>query len=222
VTHPLDPVMWLPIPGTWGFRELPTPADWQHPQSPFSIYLSDRSLFQVKATRGFDWTTDVNGSHFWQRWFGRLGDHRDWIVGGRNLAVWMLSPYDEYPAYVELIDRNIIAHSHALQVVLYACASGLKINKLVSVAGPVRADMQAVAEKARPNIGQWVHVHSDRSDRTQWFGEIGDGVLRIARQHPLANQNVPLPMVGHSKILTDPTAFHWWEDAGLVSFLRTP
>jgi hypothetical protein len=70
--------------------------------------------------------------------------------------------------------------------------------------------MTAVAEKARPNIGYWTHVHSDNSDKTQWFGEFLDGAFGIVRAHPLADLNVKIPKVGHSDILRQSKNFlHW-------------
>ncbi len=220
--HPFDPVFYVPVPGTWAFRATPSADDWYHPSSALSIYFTDRALFQIGSSRPFEWTTDPNGWRPWRRWFG-VGDsdHRDWLVAGRNLYAWLRPPVTDSDDYVKLADRNIIAHSHALQVALYACASGLKINKLISLAGPVRDDMRAIAAAARPNIGRWIHVHSDKSDRTQWLGEWGDGVLRIVRAHPLADMNIAIPRVGHSDMLHKTDAFHWWEEAGLVAFLRS-
>ncbi len=218
----MDPAFYLPVPGTWAFKETPTAKDWYHPASPWSLYMSDRAMFPIKASRMYEWTTNVAGGHFWQRWFANSRrDHRDWLVAGRNLYAWLRPPVTDSDDYVPVRHRNLIAHSHGLQVVLYACASGLKINRLITVSGPVRRDMMSIAEAARPNIGKWLHVHSDRTDRTQWFGEFGDGVIGIIRQHPLADINVPIVGVGHSQILNSPAELHWWDDGGLIQFLRS-
>lgn len=115
---------------------------------------------------------------------------------------------------------NLIAHSHGLQVVLFAAAMGCKIRRLVSIGSPVRHDLAAVALKARENIGEWTHVYSDHGDRLQWLGTIGDGVLGITRAHPQAHRNISIPGVAHSRLLNEESTFHWWDDAGLIAALK--
>jgi hypothetical protein len=102
---------------------------------------------------------------------------------------------------------HIICHSHAAQVVAFAAADGLQINTLVTVGSPVRADLFEVYHRARSRIGFWWHFYSDRTDRWQWLGEIGDGRVGIVRRHPCADQNVGLAQVGHSQILNDMRLF---------------
>ncbi len=188
---------WTGIPGTWAAKH---DEKWWLPDSPFALHLRKLGLAPLKS-RPFVWSTDINGGLFS---FFQASKHSDWDAAGAALSFYL--------AGTRLEDRNIIAHSHGLQAVLYACANyGVRLNTLISVSSPIRKDMVEVSEKARPNIGYWTHVHSDSSDRTQWFGTLFDGALGIVRAHPLADLNVKIPKVGHSDILKKSKNFHHWD-----------
>lgn len=201
------------IAGTNSWR--PGVREWYMPGSPFVAFLQAQGIEPVFGQNGrpFTWSTDLGGVGFGD------GDHRVWQAAGVNLIDYVVPPRCPnlriLPAYT-----NVIAHSHALQVVLYACADGLEVDTLVSVGSPVRADMEDTARWARPRIRRWIHLHSDRSDRWQWLGGLFDGRLGIVRRHPLADQNIAIPSVGHSTILRDPQAFHHWQDSGVIAALR--
>lgn len=200
-------IPFLAIPGTWGWNGS-SDGQWHDPSSPWSAYMRGQGFEHLRGPdrRPFVWTTDVNGEQFWRRWFGKKPKINDWQAGGHNLFAWLVPPLA--PDRRQPPERtHLIAHSHGLQLVLFACADGLKVNTLISIGSPVRADMLEVARRARPNIGYWLHLHSDCSDRMQWLGELGDGALRIARAHPYADVNHALPKVGHSRILNDSHLF---------------
>ncbi len=213
---------YLPIPGTFAWNGTPTERDWYHPQSAFNAFLHANGVEHLCPTRPFVWSTDLDGIGWWQRWFGR-SNTLDWLSAGLNLFDYFDPPLsvllNRGAETTPFADRNLLSHSHGLQVVLCACAEGMKLRRLVSIAGPVREDMMATARKARPNIERWTHVCSDDSDRIQWLGEIGDGALGIVRKHPLADLNICIPKVGHSLLLDDPKQFHWWPEAGLLDAL---
>lgn len=204
---------WLPIQGTWGWGRGSDHRWWQN-GSPFVAFLAERGFTLLGADDPFVWTTDLNGV-----WFG--DKHIDWQCGGINLRQYIKPPLHAVSVnaddYVPFADRNLITHSHGLQPVLYAAAAGLRIRTLVSVTGPVRDDMMAVAEKARPNIGRWIHLCSDHSDRIQTLGALLDGRFGIVREHPLADQNVPIAGVGHSGLLENQAHFHYWTDRGVLA-----
>jgi hypothetical protein len=223
----MTPTYFLPIAGTWGW-DRGGPLRWWQAGSPFVLFAAEHGLQLVGAGEDpFIWTTDVNGHLPWKR-----GKHHDWKAGGLNLRRYCKPGPQGTPEgqhYVPYEHRNFIAHSHGLQVVLYAAANGLRIQRLVSVSSPVRNDMKDVAAAARPNIGEWLHLASDRSDMVQWFGELFDGAFGIVREHPLANVNVCIKKVGHSRLLEDPTAFPEWkiprpqlQDRGILDFLTAP
>lgn len=222
---------YLPIAGTdANDGEDLTARDWIHHESAISMFLLDRGLQQLSPGRPFVWTTRLDGIEVWRRWLKWLRlrgtDQVDWQTAGLNLWSYLDPPWPWPPklgeAPVPHEWRNLITHSHGLQPALFACAAGLKIRRLLSIAGPVRADMMETAARARPNIEKWTHVCSDSSDRWQWLGEIGDGAFGIVREHPLADENICIPKVGHSGLIYDEKAFHFWTDAGLIPFLVNP
>lgn len=215
-----DTIPFLPIAGTWAWRGS-SAGQWYHPASPWSNFMVAHGFHTLTGPdgRGFVWSTDVNGQQFWRRWFGRKPHTTDWEAGGQNLLDWLvppLAPDRRQPP----TQTHLIAHSHGLQVVLFACAAGLKVNNLISVGSPVREDLMAVGQLARRNISYWQHFHSDCSDRWQWLGEIGDGRVGVVRRHPLADLNHDLMSVGHSGILTNPDLFPAWRPALDIVRLR--
>lgn len=215
---------YLPIAGTHGWRgHHNSHGRWWTQDSAFGLFMQAAGLRHLGGQRPFVWTTDVNGAKPWRRWFG-LGDpHFDWECAGENLNNYIRPYRDATDEYTPIADRRLIVHSHGLQPVLYACAvNDLKIHRLVSVMSPVRKDLLELAEAARPNIGKWMHLHTDGSDRWQWLGTIGDGALGIVRRHPLADYNVCIKGVGHTGLLEDPSLFKLWVEAGWLDFLAEP
>jgi hypothetical protein len=204
----LTTIPYVVVPGTGAWADT-----WYRPPSPWYEMMKSAGFEPVSSGgRPFVWTTNVTGYKFWRRWFGSrflTDQHRDWEAGGVNLYAWVVPPLAPQ-LRVPPLETHVIAHSHGLQVALYACSHGLKIQTLISIGSPIRHDMAEVARLARPNIRFWLHIYSDDSDRWQWFGEVGDGALGIVRESPFADVNQCVPRSGHSKILNDPTWFHVW------------
>ena len=206
------------VPGTHAYR---APSDgsiivgdrdprWWQPGSPFYRHALAHGVRMMPGARPYTWTTGVDG----------LDDHHTvWRVCGETL-------YERYipsvcpDRQVSGAETSILTHSHGLQGVLYAASFGLKIAVLISVTSPVRRDMRRIAERARPNIGTWIHLHSDWSDWWQILGSIGDGEFRLSRRHPLADQNIKIPNAGHSRLLEDPSYFPLWVERGWLARLR--
>lgn len=185
------------------------------------MFLHREGFDIIGGVRSFTWDTDLDGIGWLRR--RPFKKHINWESAGVNLWAYLANPLVAkiiQDDYVPIVDRNIIAHSHAMQVVAYACAAGLKINRLLTVGSPVREDMRSVYQQARPNIASWLHVHSDGSDRIQWFGTLFDGRLGIVRRQAAADVNLLVPHVSHSKLLNDPACFHLWTENGLLEFLR--
>lgn len=205
------------VQGTWAWGHREGRQWWEAP-SPFSLFLEAQHISCIGGLRPFIWNTELDGiGWLWRR---PAKKHLNWESAGLNLYSYLVPPLSaQYDDYVPIVDRNLIGHSHALQVIAYACAAGLKINKLITIGSPIRHDMADVYKSARPNIASWMHVHSDGSDRIQWFGELFDGHLGIVRQAPLADVNVMVDNVSHSKLLNDPDAFRLWRTKGLLDFL---
>lgn len=210
----------LTISGTWGWD-----APWRRRDSPLMAFLASQGFEQYRVDgRLFQWTTDINGARIWKRLLPKRfrSDHRDWFAGG-----WQLCSHTF--GRLKPSETHLLTHSHGAQVALSACALGLKVATLTDVSGPVRAELlepdpslllelfgeecfetlsaeekrTPLAVLARRNIGYWQHLHSDRSDRTQWLGEFGDGALGIVRAHPLADRNILVQGAGHSGVLNE-------------------
>jgi hypothetical protein len=189
-------------------------------QDSYLYYFLKAEGFNVPNVKDpYIWTTDLGGTSFWRRWAiwkGKISltrDHRDWIAGGAALR-WYIKGHN-----LDDSDVNIIAHSHGLQVVAYASEQGLKINHLISVGSPVRRDMEEVYK--RMNVRRWLHIFDGNNDRIQWAGQLGDGFLSRRLKNSYANFNHPLPNIEHSRVLSDPDAFHYWKDMFWLDFLRT-
>jgi hypothetical protein len=181
------------------------------PLSPFRQRLREKRL-SVTVFEG--WSMDVDGvPSLWS-----AGKHADWIAGG-HAGYYLLKtlPYEA---------RNLIAHSHGVNPILYTCKlHQLPIRRLITVCSPVRDDMQAIADAAKPHIGRWRHICSSRGDPWQRAGELFDGHFtwpfsKAARQWRQADENLSIPAIGHSKLLNDPTFLDLWQTDGMFDFLR--
>jgi hypothetical protein len=173
-------------------------AEWWKPGSAWAQHIAAYG-WRFCGHEPFEWSCDLDGT-FWEG--GRR--HRDWQAGGTALRYYLGGAFHPFRPGV------IVAHSHALQVVLYAAASGLKVPALVSVMSPVRKDMADVAARARPNIGYWCHVSTGHRDKWQWLGELFDGRAGVVREHPLADVNERVEGADHSQVLVDPQWFGVW------------
>lgn len=145
----------------------------------------------VHAEDPFAWSGDLDGM------FAGKRSHTDWEAAGRSLRYFLQDvPYQ---------DRNILTHSHGLQVALYAASQGTKFRRLISLTGPVRTDMAEVTRRGRGNIGPWLHVYSPW-DWTQLFGcVLANGTWSWPScTHSFADENRSIPKVGHSGLLTNP------------------
>lgn len=201
---------YLAVNGTHENREKKA-LSWSNPESELSKYLERHALLNIadSAMLPYDWSNDLD-----------LRDHSDQKAGGRALFYYVVPPLR--PEYAWPPDETVVVtHSFGINVAIEAAALGLKIDRLLDIAGPVRKDWRKRTEQARPNIRRWMHVHSDRSDKWQWLGTLFDGHFGIVREHPLADKNVAIPKVGHGGILRQPKLFHHWADKGLINFLKT-
>ena len=197
------------VPGTHAWDGQT--ADWYTPNSPFVASLAARGIGLVGGDRPYVWSTDLGGAV-------PLTD-RDtavWAAAGINLYAYVVPPLGDGPA-IPPDETYIIAHSHGLQVVLYACAYGLEVETLISVGSPVRQDMARIAAQARPRIRRWVHISGGHRDWWQVLGALFDGRVGVVRHHPWADENVTLPKCNHEDALRNPAYFHVVGDALLGS-----
>lgn len=189
----------LPIAGTHANNG----GQWWQPGSPFLAYMADHGI-RFEGYEPFEWSCDLDGV-FWE--LSRR--HRDWRAGGKALRYYLGG------AYLPVTPDVVMAHSHGLQVALYAASEGVQIPVLVSIMSPVREDMRRVAEAARPNISWWLHLYTPK-DWTQRLGTWFDGKWGAGRQHPLADVNMPIHGVEHGSLVSDPRRFPLWDVYGIV------
>ncbi len=189
------------VPGTFGFRgSIPANA-WYLPTSPFAQMLTGLGVDVAGSRPGercFTWSTDLDGVF--------ESEHVDWKAGGASLLEY-ISPSLCQGARIAPSDTTIVCHSHGLQPVLYALASGLLCNHLVSVASPIRFDMQSVTKIARARVKNWVHLY-DADDPIQMLGE--DDPWNSTRDAVLADANIQIPGMGHTGAIEDEKNFFRW------------
>jgi len=189
------------VSGTWG-------SDWAHAESPFCQMLEAKDFAPIRFQ---GWTENLDGV---PNILSKGRKHRDWIAGGYALAYFL--------SRLDYLDRNLIAHSHGINPVLYAPAlTKIKIRRLISICSPVRADMDATATEAVTCIERWRHVASIDWDFMQWAGEMLDGHLQLTRERRWrqATENVYIKGIGHSNLFKPPW-FDRWEQDGMLDMLR--
>jgi hypothetical protein len=188
------------VAGTHDWCSDDTPR-WYKPGSPFMQILERRGFRPFFASgRPFAWSSSLDGVR---------GKNSIWEATGFNLF-WYCVPPLAPERCIPPCELMVITHSHGLQPALYAASFGLKIDRLISVTGPVRKDMLHVAAQARPNIRYWRHVWT-RGDWWQLAGGLFDRQLGAMRKHPLADDNVMIPGIGHSGLFRDARHLPSWE-----------
>lgn len=202
------------VGGTWSWRGWTTTGEWYQAGSPFVTFLEAQGVQVLSKDRPFVWESAVDVFK---------GKTQTWEAAGAHLYDYLVPPLGgpDRDNYVPIPQRNIIAHSHGLQVVLEACRGGLRINNLVSVCSPVRDDYLALAQtlKQTKAIQGWLHLTgSSWKDRMIWMGGLFDGHWGIRRTHPSADQNDGNGKADHGSFVRDPAFFPDWVDRGWLAY----
>ena len=181
----------LLIHGTWG-RD----SEWFRADSPF---------IKGAIRRGFE----IFDAEPWL-WSGRLevAKNDEWVNEGRHLTYYCAALHPD-------VEVSIIAHSHGGQLAALAIArGGLRVKHLVTVATPIRKDMEEFYRAIPTRIsGTWLHIYGDWwKDWMQKLGEFGDGYLGWYRKMPHA-ANIHAKGTNHSSTLQDDGA--WFERLGV-------
>jgi hypothetical protein len=175
----------LLVPGTWGGRD-----DWWHPGAPLVQLLeaAGHEVIGPLSTPPWSWPAPLDGL---------FGANRAWEAAGLSLY-WYLEgrPVDA-----------LLTHSHGLQPAALALAHGATVDKLVSVAGPVRPELMAVYATAAEQTDWWTQIHTDTWG--DWWQGLGTYHLARARRrhyaHPAADANLYEPgrfwWPGHTRLL---------------------
>lgn len=225
---PEAPLYIVPMAGTESWGDL-----WWQTGSPWLAELATARCFPVLVGKHpFRWSTTLDGitprevggtvKNWIRRAFGKAPQavlHREWEAGGDACFYFLHDlPYAK---------RNLIAHSHAGQVALYAAAFGTRIRTLVTVGTPVRADMFDVYARARKNIGWHLHICDATFDLWGTLGQLFDGEVSVSRTWPAEvgggpgpDLTVTLEDIGHSGILRDPKLVDLWVTEGWLALIR--
>lgn len=201
----------IPVHGTW----LPE-KDWWLLGSDFYTFAAQNNIlyfvFDNESYEPFNWSGDVDGFN-WLSLFTlglKKDKHTDWIAGGKS--------FKSYVRYIPLKDRNLIIHSHGLQVITY---SGVILNNVITVGSPIRNDLMGEYKKLRANCKNWMHIYDSRWDRMGFMGQIFDGKFLGSRACLIDGvKNCPQTSIGHSNILRDKKLFSKWNTEGWFDFLR--
>lgn len=196
----LRPAFYTPIGGTHAWDETAKKVWWED-GSTFVKYLHRLNLALLRPQNQYKWSTELDGLPLIQP-----AKHTTWKGAAFHLIDYFENPHYSEPIY----NRNLVAHSHAGQVVFYACMMGLRINSLITVGTPVRNDMERAVAHARANINYWLHIYDSKSDWTAVFGALCDGRLRVKHKFDSADRNDDIRGIGHSAILTDPAKIRMW------------
>lgn len=191
------------VAGTWAWK-----SEWWQDDSKFWRYMQCHGIYPARINGlPFRWSTDLADS--WNPFKKRRSD---WESGGDALAYYLDALPEQH--------RVVVAHSHGGQLPFICAAQGVKIDRLITVATPVRADMDGTVRLARLSIRHWTHVCDSKADRTAWWGAFGDRKLGNVREFTQADANVKIGDIGHSGLLSNPDHFHWWQDAGLIDRIK--
>jgi hypothetical protein len=192
----------IPVAGTWGLQPDRESSAWWRGDSPWLQYMGGHGIRPLQPSDPYLWSTDLG--------------HMAWQSGGQALE-WYKALYGpEVPV-------RVVAHSHGLQVALYAAMLGLQIDTLISLSSPIRTDMELqVVDLARPNIRRWLHVRAKEFDLMDWGGSLFDGGgLDLHRHIPTkADLTDTVPGIAHSNVIYDPSWFYMWETLGWMELLR--
>lgn len=173
------------------------------PGSPWCAEAFRQGCAFVNSLDPFWWTANLDGI---------IGKNRDWEAAGAQLrwyvqAKLLVCGQDAHETV------HLVAHSHGGAVCGYALAAEepVTVQTLITVATPVRDDMQHVWELARRRVALWVHIYTD-GDWWQWLGSRFDGSFRFQRTMPLADYNLFVSGESHGSLMT-PTLWTdraWW------------
>jgi hypothetical protein len=191
------------VAGTWAWKSA-----WWQDDSPFWRYMQRHGIYPARINGlPFRWSTDLGNT--WKFWETRRSD---WEAGGDALAYYLDALPEQH--------RVVVAHSHGGQLPFFCAAQGVKIDRLITVATPVRSDLEGAVKLARTSIRHWTHVCDSKTDKVAWWGAFGDRKLGNVREFPDADANVKIAGIGHSGLLSDPQQFQWWESAGLIDRIK--
>jgi hypothetical protein len=174
------------VGGTWA--ETSSDAQWWRPDSVWCANLRNAGLDVLDPKDSFEWATAISID---------AGHDPMWRTAGLALLWYCKAKAPGVPV-------SLAAHSHGGQVAAYAIAAGLVVDRLVTVATPVRDDMQPTWAKAARAVGRWTHLWTKETglphEQMQFLGSLplAPPAFAWTRTMPLASENVEIvPAVSH-------------------------
>jgi hypothetical protein len=200
-----EPVTYIPIPGTDAWDEDENNFQWWERGSEHQRHMATQGLV-LHACGALEWSTALDG-------VPTRKNHVIWKGAAKHLLCHL--------ERVPLAQRNLIAHSHGGNVVFHALAYGLRINNLITVGTPVRADMEPIILQGLGNCNYWHHIYDSSGDRISLYGALFDGRWRIKHDFDLADSQDNVKDIGHSRILNDYQHMPLWnhDQKGWASIL---
>lgn len=211
---------YVPVQGTWSWTDLPNSATskaagaeplWWQRGSTLDGYLRTRGIVQLDPENPFIWSSEVAGLFLLDR------SLRAWKAGGWNLK--------QYLQHVTLADRNILAHSHGLQVAAFAAAYWREadtigdplFNTVITVGGPIHDGVPYHALNGE--CRRWLFIAEAGFDRIQFLGGLGAGDRHNEKSFLDTHVNVALvPGIQHSRILYEAQYMSVWEHEGFLDW----
>ena len=190
-------------------------ADWDPPFNEPKAWWEIGSDFDgVIRPQGIEIVTRA-----WPWW----GTGLNGTVTTSAMRSWWNGAYDWAAALreVPLLDRNLIGHSHAGQLIalmhMLPEPYRVELNSIVTVCTPVRRDLfEAYGRVKCP----WIHL-TDRnfwSNRMQIWGALFDRSWRVDWSMPAPARTHVEPGIGHSRLLRDPLMWRGVINNVLVPF----
>lgn len=210
----MRPTYVIPVHGTWDLNGRKKKCWWEK-TSEFCQVARTNNIFYA-GEEPFIWSGRVDGIN-WKTGltFGLSKDgHDDWRTAGFS--------FRNYIKHFKVHDRNLIIHSHGLQVVAY---SNIRINNIITIGSPIRSDMTEQYIALLHNCNSWLHIYDQVWDRMGFLGQIGDGKWFGSRACPIASgdravNNHKLKGIDHSKILRQMPEMKYWVTNGWFDNLR--
>lgn len=198
----ITPTYYIPIAGTWD-ADNAKESEWWEEDSPFNFFMRQNRAFTYKPAMPFEWSTALDGLPF--------GKNNIWRYAGKALKYYL--------EFVPYHARNIIAHSHAYQLVAFCAAEKVMIRNLITIGSPIRKDMMETYIAAQPFIESHLHIRDDKWDLMGTLGQLFDGNWSLGRKNTYCDYEDVISDISHSRILRDKTKFELWNSKGWLEFL---
>lgn len=194
----MSPAPVILVAGTWAHA-----ADWWRPTSAFAelCRLAGLTVLGTGDQDPYSWTTELDGLS---------GDDVDWDEAGKALVWYAHLKHPPVAGTTDWQPVSVIAHSHGAQVVAKAARHGLCLDRVVTVASPPRASLDADYLALQQRTGRWTHIWTNepywggwqRRGQFEWsWTGLKRGLWPIAGEMARAHVNLFEPDATHAGLL---------------------